>query len=466
MVRPARFLRFFLPAALAVSWPATLFSQENVPPSGYPEGPFMPPDLRHPKKGEILVKLAPGARLKLIRKFAAKHNGQTPSNRQLSRSLAKQLGLRVSSFVTDGTLVVKGRRINAKKIANAQKKKLITTVENHFRVFAFGGFDDFLYRLGLLWGLNNTGGIFGGAADVDVDAPEAWNITTGSSGLVVAVIDTGIAMDHPDLTDAIWRNPGEVADNGVDDDGNGYVDDVTGWNFIADSNDPTDDQFHGTHCAGIIAAQLNNGRGIAGVAPGVKLLPLKILDSQGAGDGADLIKAIDYLIKLRKRGLNVRIMSASLGGGDDSPAISAIIRRAGDAGILLVAAAGNSASDNDAAPVYPASYDLSNVISVAALDSRGKLASFSNYGARSVHVAAPGVNIWSSIVFGFYLPFNGTSMAAPFVSGVAALVASQHPAYTPRQIRSRIMASVKPLEGLDGKMQQPGIVSAHLAVLE
>jgi subtilisin family serine protease len=464
MVRPGRFSRLLVLCILIVVSPALLFAQDNVPPAGYPEGPFTPQNLLDPKKGEIIVQLAPGAWDRLFREFLFRHNGHAPSVSQLRSALAQKLGLRASSFVTQATLVVKGRRINVKKIARAQKNKLITTVENHFRVFAFGSSDDFLYKLGLLWGLNNTGGLFGGTPDVDVDAPEAWEITTGSSDLVVAVIDTGIAMRHPDLAASIWQNPNEIAGNGVDDDGNGYVDDVHGWNFIDNSPNPEDDQFHGTHCAGTIAAQRGNGRGIAGVAPSIKLLPIKILNAKGEGDGADLVKAIDYLIKLRQAGVNLRIMSASLGGGDDSPAISSIISRAGDAGILLVAAAGNDASDNDTQPVYPASYDLPNVLSVAALDSNGNLASFSNYGRRSVHVAAPGVNIWSSIIYNFYLPFSGTSMAAPFVSGVAALVASEHPSYSPRQLRSKIMESVKPLDGLDGKMQQPGIVSAYLAV--
>ncbi|NLF25349.1 MAG: S8 family serine peptidase [Deltaproteobacteria bacterium] len=432
------------------------------PPPGFPKGPFVEHNLRQAKRGEILIQLTQTGWNNIVAKLQAKRPGVRPSKNRVLKRLARQFGMRISKPLSADAFKVKGVRVNRAKIARAYARGLIRSAEANFRVFAFDTTDDFFYKLGLLWNLHNTGN-FMGKADVDVDAPQAWEIETGSSDLVVGVIDTGILLKHPDLMENIWRNPGESA-NGLDDDGNGFVDDVNGWNFVSDTANSNDDQFHGTHCAGIIGAVKGNGRGIAGVAPGVKLLPLKILDSKGEGDGANLVRAIDYAIKLKARGVNLRVLNASLGGGEHSPAIESALKRANKAGILFVAAAGNNSSDNDRTPVYPASYDLPNIISVASVDSYGKLSSFSNYGRRSVHIAAPGSSIWSSIIFNLYLPFSGTSMAAPHVTGVAALVLSKYPHLSPSKVRDRILNTVKPLEGLNGKVASPGMVSAWQAV--
>ena len=252
-----------------------------------------------------------------------------------------------------------------------------------------------------LWGLDNTGQT-GGTPDADIDAPEAWDIHTGSSNVVIAVIDTGVAYNHPDLDDGtrnnIWANDVELNGTpGFDDDDNGYVDDILGWDFVGDDNDPTDYLFHGTHVAGTIAALGNNGTGITGVNWYSSIMPLRIFGASGYGDTAKAIEAILYAANN-----GAKVINASWGGGDFSQALYDAISHANDMGVLFVAAAGNGGDDgigddNDQIPFYPASYGLPNIISVAATDHNDNLALFSNFGATSVDVAAPGVNVLSSI---------------------------------------------------------------------
>jgi subtilisin family serine protease len=436
---------------------APLYAQFPKAPAGYPRGPLVYSSVIQPNEGQLIVKLKRGAERRIRKELKRRKAAQ--SKHLVQKRLARKLGLRTSEKLAQADYVVKGRRLNSKKIVRAQRR-YVKTVEPNYKVFTFDVPNDLFYLLGLTWSLDNMG-IWGGKADIDIDAPEAWDIHTGNSDLVVGVIDTGIYLEHPDLKDNIWSNPQEIPNNNLDDDKNGYIDDVNGWDFANEDNDPTDDHYHGSHCSGIIAAVRNNGRGIAGVAPNVKLLGLKMMAADGSGDTANLIRAIEYATKLKKKGMNIRVLNASVGGGDYSEIMKEAISRANKAGILIVAAAGNSSEDNDAKPVYPASYDLPNVISVAALDSSGELASYSNFGANSVHVAAPGSFIWSSIVYGFYLPFSGTSMAAPHVSGVAALLMSKRPGLSPAQVRDKIMNSVKPLDNLRGSVSSPGIVSAY-----
>jgi len=243
-----------------------------------------------------------------------------------------------------------------------------------------------------LWGLNNTGqnvNNTSGTADADIDAPEAWDTTTGSNDIIIAVIDTGVAYDHEDLSDNIWSNTGEIADNDVDDDGNGYVDDIRGWDFVDDDNDPMDSNEHGTHVAGTIAAVGNNATGITGVCWTAKIMPLRIMN--GFGTVSAVILAIDYA-----RGNGAKIINASFGSDTYSKAERNAIANAQSAGILFVAAAGNDGLDNDSGGDYPSTYDLDNIISVAATGQSDQLSSFSNYGATSVDVAAPGENIYSA----------------------------------------------------------------------
>jgi subtilisin family serine protease len=253
-----------------------------------------------------------------------------------------------------------------------------------------------------LWGLNNTGQT-GGTFDADIDAPEAWDIQTGVNIVVVGVIDTGIDYTHEDLSANMWINPIEILD-GIDNDGNGYIDDIYGINAITGSGNPMDDNGHGSHVAGTIGAVRNNGRGISGVSNNVKIMALKFLGSNGSGNTADAIECIQYVLDMKNKGMNIRVTNNSWGGGGFSQSLYDAIKALRDNNILFAAAAGNSSSDNDSKPFYPASYDLENIISVAATDHNDNLASFSNYGSTSVDVAAPGVNILSTLPGGSYTP--------------------------------------------------------------
>lgn len=257
-----------------------------------------------------------------------------------------------------------------------------------------------------LWGLHNTGQT-GGTVDADIDAPEAWGIQTGSPDVVIGVIDTGVDYTHEDLTANMWMNLSEVPGNGIDDDGNGYIDDIYGINSITGSGDPMDDNGHGTHVSGTIGAVGDNGKGIAGVSHQVKIMALKFLNSEGSGYTSDAIECIQYAVNMKSKDINIKGTNNSWGGGGYSQSLYDAIKALRDNDILFSAAAGNSSTDNDSKPFYPASYDLDNIISVAATDHNDNLASFSNYGATSVDVAAPGVNILSTLPGGGYTPQIG-----------------------------------------------------------
>ena len=248
-------------------------------------------------------------------------------------------------------------------------------------------------EFGKLWGLHNTGQVISGrtgTVDADIDAPEAWSITTGSPDVIIAVIDTGVMYTHPDLAANIWKNPGEIPGNGIDDDHNGYIDDVYGWNFYDDNNDPNDLDGHGTHCAGTIAGVGNNTEGVAGVMWNAKIMSLQFLSPDGPGDTADAILAIQYATMM-----GADIISCSWGGGGYSQALKDAI----DASpALVVCAAGNDGMDNDAKPSYPSSYTSANILAVAASNNIEQLASFSNIGATSVDVVAPGETIYSTYI--------------------------------------------------------------------
>ena len=246
-----------------------------------------------------------------------------------------------------------------------------------------------------LWGLHNTGQTINGrsgTAGADIRGPEAWDFAQGSNTFVIAVIDTGVDYNHPDLAGNIWANPGEVAGNRLDDDDNGYVDDIRGWDFVDGDNDPVDVHGHGTHVSGTIAAVGNNNLGVTGVCWRAKIMPLRAMDAFGSGTDANIIAAIGYAVNN-----GARVINASFGAPDYDQAMYDALANANSAGVLFVAAAGNEATNNDTTPSYPASFNLPNIISVAATDADDNLASFSNYGASSVHVAAPGVNVYSTL---------------------------------------------------------------------
>ena len=315
----------------------------------------------------------------------------------------------------------------------------------------------------LLWGMHNTGQT-GGTVDADIDAVEAWDISTGDS-VIIGVIDTGVDTAHVDLLGNIWTNPGEIPNNGIDDDGNGYVDDIHGWDFVNWDNGPVDDNGHGTHVSGTIAAVGNNAIGVAGVCWSAKIMPLKFLDSGGYGTTADAILAVEYASRM-----GANLTSNSWGGGSFSQALKDAIDSSGVHGMLFVAAAGNSWEDNDIYPHYPSSYDLDNIIAVAATDHNDSLADEpdwgSNWGLTSVDIGAPGVSIYSTIPGNSYTYLSGTSMATPHVSGAAAIIWSKYPALTHLQVKDRIMSMADPVPDLAGKCVTGGRLNAFMTIAE
>jgi len=309
-----------------------------------------------------------------------------------------------------------------------------------------------------LWGLNNTGQS-GGTPDADIDAPEAWDIETGNPNQVIGVLDTGVDYNHPDLVDNIWTNPGETAGDGIDNDNNGYIDDVRGWDFAYNDNDPMDVHSHGTHVSGTIAAKGNNSVGVTGVAWDAKIMPLKFLDDGGSGYTSDAILALNYATAK-----GVKITNNSWGGGGYSQGLYDAINTAGQQGALFIAAAGNEAANNDIYLAYPASYDLPNIISVASTTRTDALSSFSNYGLTSVDLGAPGSQIYSTIPGGNYATYSGTSMASPHVTGGAALVWSQNPTWTAQEVKSQLLQTTDPIPALNGKTVSGGRLNLYNAL--
>lgn len=302
---------------------------------------------------------------------------------------------------------------------------------------------------GELWGLNNTGQS-GGTPDADIDAPEAWDYATGSSDVVVAVIDTGIDYTHPDLAANMFRNEADCDGDAMDDDGNGYVDDCYGIDTANHDSNPMDDNNHGTHVAGTIGAAGNNGVGVVGVNWRVKLMPCKFLDSTGSGSTSDAITCLEYVAAMKDRGVNIVATNNSWGGGGSSQALADAIDAQRQRGILFIAAAGNDGTNNDTTPHYPAAIDLPNVISVASTTRTDSRSSFSNYGRHSVHIGAPGSSVFSTTPGNAYATMSGTSMAAPHVTGLAALLKAQSASRDWRALRSLILSGGDATGGMDG----------------
>lgn len=322
--------------------------------------------------------------------------------------------------------------------------------------------NDFRYYTGELWGLHNTG-YLGGTPGADIKAPEAWDIRTGAPNIIVALVDSGVRQTHEDLAPNLWRNPGEIPGNGIDDDGNGVIDDVHGFNAYLDNGEPEDDLGHGTHVAGTIGGVGNNSVGVVGVAWRVQLMPTKFTDPQGNGSISDAIACIDYA---RKHGAHV--INASWGAPDlfNSTALRDAIAAARDAGIIFVTVAGNNQGDNDAVPYYPGAFDLDNIVVATATDRNDQLAFFANYGKDSVDLGAPGYNIFSTW-FGSdtdYQYYNGGSMAVAHVSGAAALVRAQFPGENYRSVIKRILDGTDPLPTLQGKTATGGRLNLFKAL--
>ena len=310
-----------------------------------------------------------------------------------------------------------------------------------------------------LWGLNNTGQS-AGTADADIDAPEAWDIQKGNPNLVIGVIDTGVDYNHPDLVGNIWTNPGEIAGDGIDNDNNGYIDDTRGWDFAYNDNNPMDGHGHGTHVSGTIAGKGNNGVGVTGVAWNAKIMPLKMFDDTGSGGyTSNAILAINYATAK-----GVKLTNNSWGGGGYSQALSDAINTAGQQGALFIASAGNATQNTDVTPSYPASYNLSNIISVASTTRTDGLSYFSNYGATTVDLGAPGSDIYSAWPNSTYNTISGTSMASPHVTGAAALLWSQNPTWTAQQVKDRLMQTTDPISALSGKTVSGGRLNINNAL--
>ena len=315
-----------------------------------------------------------------------------------------------------------------------------------------------------LYALHNTGQT-GGTVGADIGATAAWNVTTGSQAVVVGVIDTGIDYTHPDLAANIWTNPGEIAGNGIDDDANGFVDDVHGYDFANNDGDPMDDHGHGTHVSGTIGAVGGNGTGVTGVSWNVSLMALKFLDASGSGWDSDAIRAVNYATMMRTTyDVDVGVTNNSWGGGSYDAGLLDAINAGGSAGIMFVAAAGNSGLNADTLPSYPAAYDSPAIVSVAATDNADSLAWFSNYGRTSVDLAAPGVNIISTLPGNRYGMLSGTSMATPHVSGVAALALAVDPSLTVAQLKGRLLDHVDPISGLASRTVSGGRLNAATVV--
>lgn len=323
-----------------------------------------------------------------------------------------------------------------------------------------------------LYGMHNTGQN-GGTVDADIDAPEAWDIETGESTVIVGIIDSGMDYDHPDLLSNLWTNTGEIPNNGVDDDNNGYIDDIHGWDWAYGDNEPTDYRGHGTHVSGTVGAVGNNSIGVAGVCWTVKLMALKFLDDNGSGWTSDAISAIQYAANN-----GATLTSNSWGGGGYSSSLRTAIL---NSNMIFAAAAGNDGSDNDATPHYPSSFDCNNIIAVASLDRYNNRSGFSNYGVTSVDVGAYGSSILStkpnnatSITFGapgqglsssLYGIISGTSMATPQVAGLAALIYSNDPTLSWSDVKDVIMNNVEPVSALSGTTVTGGCINAFNSLI-
>lgn len=392
---------------------------------------------------EILVKFKEGVDAGKKEEILAKFGGKL-KEKILTRMMEKQgdkEGIMLLSFpgtIPDALAEVKG----VVEVEYAEPNFIYThnAVSN----------DPYLTN-GSLWGMNGTYGS---------QATTAWAAgNTGLNSVFVGIIDEGYMYTHEDLAANAGNNPGEITGNGIDDDGNGYVDDVYGWDFAGNDNtvfDGTGDD-HGTHVAGTIGGVGGNGKGVAGVCWSVKLLSAKFLGNRG-GTTANAIKAVDYFTGLKSKGVNIVATNNSWGGGGFSQGLQDAIERANSAGILFVAAAGNDGLNTESSTSYPSGYPNANIIAVASITSTGALSSFSNYAATKVDLGAPGSGIWSSVpksskgkVISGYASYNGTSMATPHVTGACALYVSTHPGATAAQIKTAILSSVTATPSLSGK---------------
>ncbi|MFP5261458.1 MAG: S8 family peptidase [Blastocatellia bacterium] len=402
--------------------------------------------------------------------------GPAPDSAEMSDFVLTRHGARVQPLRGSGRgaqymIELDGSLSVEEAVRQAASDPRVEYAEPNYLLYSANTPNDTLFNQ--QWGLYNTGFLGQGKPGSDIGATRAWDYTTGSDDVVVAVIDTGVDLSHVDLSPNAWVNRAERPGNGVDDDNNGYVDDVNGWNFVTGrptTYDNADTDWHGTHVSGIVGAAGNNGIGVTGVAWHVKLMSLKFVGDK-SGSTADAVRAINYAIDQRRRGVGVRVINASWGGPFESASLKSAIIAAGDAGILFVCASGNGGDDEygddvDATPEYPAAWsrEIPSIISVAAVTSTDDLAYFSNYGRTTVQVAAPGFLVMSTTPGNQYGMGSGTSMATPHISGIAALVFSRQPSLTPAQVRQRIVATADPVASLVSAVTSSGRANAYNAV--
>lgn len=439
---------------------------------------LQPADLPYPVRVEVWVEVKTGRVMKreemvadrvlVQRRAGVSEEALRGAVASAGGVLGKQVSLRGLYVVETAVLEVDGVPDLLERLAGLEG--LVYAEPDHVVQMAAVP-NDPLYVDGRLWGFHNTGQAGGtgdrdegvvGTLDADMDAPEGWGVRTDASSVVVAVIDTGVRYDHEDLAGNMWVNPGEIAGNGVDDDGNGYIDDVHGINALSDSGDPMDDHDHGTHVAGTIGGVGNNGTGVTGVAWSVQLMACKFLGASG-GSVSDAIESIDYAVAQ-----GADILSNSWGGGAFNQSLKDAIVAARDAGVIFVAAAGNDTVDNDVAKTYPSSYEVDNIVSVAATDRQDTLADFSNWGFGSVQIAAPGVAIWSSVhgSTDAYESFSGTSMATPMVSGVLALLQAEYPGDSMYERVNRLLNGADAVASLEGEVLTGGRLNLYGALTE
>lgn len=431
--------------------------------------PISPFDVAHDKngvayvKGEVLVKTrSPAALERLLSKASRQESMKVLSDRKAIQSDATGAWYKVKSQASlDALLASLGKREANDGVSNIEP--------NYVYYTNFGPSpkppapvpppdmqpepqlpDSPLAdpRMGELYGMEK------------VQAAAAWKITRGSKKVIIADIDTGVDYNHPDLSNNLWRNKAEIPNNKIDDDNNGSVDDIIGYNYRDGVAMPYDDNSHGSHTFGTIAATGSNGVGVTGVMQVGSVMALRFLGGvDGSGTTEDAISCIDYATKN-----GASIMSNSWGGGGKSAALEDSIKRANEKGVLFVAAAGNESNNNDSKATYPASYNVPNILVVAATDQNDSMASFSNFGLKTVHVAAPGVKILSTFPKNTYSAISGTSMATPHVSGLAGLLKAAYPALNAPELKALIMESVDTIDGLKTKVVTGGRINALKAL--
>ena len=394
---------------------------------------------------ELLVRFKPGRSLAAMTAIEARGNLRVVSSRKLS------------SIDWHVIKAAPGRSVKELVEEYRNSPDVVYAEPNYYRHAQQGQRLPNDTYFGQLWGMHNTGQT-GGTADADVDAPEAWDTRT-SSNIIVAVCDTGVDYNHPDLAANIWTNPGETPGNGVDDDGNGYIDDIRGWDCGSNDNNPIDPNGHGTHCAGTVGAVGDNGRGVVGVCWNVKIMVVKIADEQGSSADSMSMEGWAYAARM-----GAKVISYSFGGPGYSQATKEAIQGLERAGVLFVTAAGNEGNDLAVTPAYPASYDNPNIITVAATDHNDQLADFSNYGVISADLAAPGVAIGSTVPNGGYEYKDGTSMSCPHVSGTAALIWAAAPGESWAEIKAAILNGVEVLPSLQDKCVTAGRLNVKKAL--